>query len=78
MKPTLVSQLEQKIADRERRCRPACERANWVDGKLTRGLILTVCGACGTFIGYRPVGGKSGKELSPAETIAPYEIEVEA
>jgi hypothetical protein len=66
MKQSLVAQLEEKIAERERRCRPACKREDWIDGNPTKGLILTVCGACGTFIGYRPAERKQAAKIGTA------------
>ena len=45
-------------------CRPACphncQRECWRGHKPENGVIKTSCGACGRWIGYRPVGGGSG------------------
>lgn len=40
------------------RCWPQCCPADWRDMKPVNKTIRTICGKCGTLIGYRPVERK--------------------
>lgn len=59
---SLVQQLAEKIS--APRCRPWCDPADLLDGPAVKGMIRTVCGVCGTFIGYRPVAGAKARKAS--------------
>lgn len=57
---SLVTQFEETLAARERRCRPQCNPADWRDEptpvvRNRQAWVRTVCGACGQWIGDRPL-----------------------
>ena len=71
---SLVEQVKQKLATRDKlqardkRCWPSCPREHWHDHNPARGLILTTCGVCGTFVGYRPVEDKQAANMNHDDT----------
>jgi hypothetical protein len=80
MKTSLVSQFEKRVAELDRRCRPSCKLSDHRESPAAwrKGWLVTVCGQCGAFIGYRPAGGKSGPELTTEVTEDTERMEVEA
>lgn len=51
-----------KIDKPTERCVVHVDFKDWVDEPAVGGRIRTVCGKCGTFIGYRPVGMKHERD----------------
>lgn len=59
---SLLTQYEETLAARERRCRPQCDPTLWRDEptpvvRNRQTWVRTVCGACGQWIGDRPLTG---------------------